>query len=145
MWSLIPLLLGFAAVIQGSINRRIAVHWGLPPAVMLTNVVAFVLAVSIWLLLRAAPGLLPSLVIQQPVWRFSPWFLLPGISGCAFLFGMPIAFGRLGVFPTLLLLIAAQLVCGLLWDRVIESRAATPVQLLGAALTVAGAALILRR
>ena len=77
--------------------------------------------------------------------RAAWWYAVPGVCGCAFVFGMPVAFGRLGVFQTLLALIAAQLVLGLCWDRLVEGRGVAPLQLVGAVVVLCGAILVLRR
>lgn len=144
--SLLPVSLGLAAVVQGSLNRRIAAHLSLPGAVLLTHAVAALCALALLLLPRVAALLLPSgASLAAGTGRAAWWYLVPGLCGCAFVFGMPIAFSRLGVFQSLLLLIAAQLVVSVGWDRLIEGRAITPTQLLGALITLIGAALVLRR
>lgn len=71
--------------------------------------------------------------------------MVPGVVGFLFVCGMPLSFSRLGVFQSLLLLIAAQLCIGLLWDQVVEGRPITGLRVLGALLTVVGATLVLRR
>lgn len=142
----IPLSLGLAAVLQAALNRRIAVHIGLPQSVMLTNVVAFLCALALSLIMRSFPSLLPQgFAAQQPMWRPALWYVVPGLCGFAFILGMPISFGRLGVFQSLLLLIASQLVVGLLWDQLVEGRPVTGLRILGACITLFGAGLVLRK
>lgn len=135
---LLPVSLGLVAVLQGSLNRRVAAHLTLPGAVVLTHAIALLCALAVLLVqgrggLSAGPG------------RAAWWYAVPGLCGCAFVFGMPVAFGRLGVFQTLLALIAAQLVLGLCWDRLVEGRGVAPLQLVGAAVVLCGAILVLRR
>lgn len=143
---LVPIALGIVAVIQGSLNRRAAVHLGLPLTVVLTHAVALLCACGLWLWFRSSPTSLPS-VFQpsQPGTRIEWWYVVPGVVGFLFVCGMPLSFSRLGVFQSLLLLIAAQLCIGLLWDQVVEGRPITGLRVIGALLTVVGATLVLRR
>src|SRR4051812_34502384 len=98
---LVPIALGLAAVIQGSLNRRAAVHIGLPAAVVLTHAVALVCACGLWLWLRSAPASLPSAFLpSQPTGRVELWYLVPGLVGFVFVCGMPLSFTRLGVFQS---------------------------------------------
>lgn len=143
---LLPIALGFAAVLQGSLNRRAATHIGLPAAVVLTHAVALVCACGLWLWLRNAPASLPSAFLpSQTAGRAALWYLVPGLVGFVFVCGMPLSFSRLGVFQSLLLLIVAQLCVGLLWDQLVEGRAITATRAIGALITMLGAALVLRR
>lgn len=144
--ALIPLALGCAAVFQGALNRRIAVHLGLPKAVMLTNLIAFVCALLLSQVLRSMPSLFPpGFAAQQPLSRAAWWYVVPGLCGFAFILGMPLSFGRLGVFQSLLLLIGSQLVVGLVWDQLVEGRPVTPLRIVGAIITLLGAVLVLRK
>lgn len=143
---LVPIAMGVVAVLQGSLNRRVAANLGLPLTVLLTHGVALACACGLWLWLRAAPSTLPSLFqsSQSPA-RVEWWYFVPGIVGFLFVCGMPLAFARLGVYQSLLLLIVSQLCLGLAWDRVVEGRSISSIQLLGAGIAVAGASLVLRR
>jgi uncharacterized membrane protein YdcZ (DUF606 family) len=144
--ALIPLTLGIAAVLQSALNRRISVHLGFPKAVMLTNLIAFVCAFALSQVLRSMPSLFPpGFSAQQPLLRASWWYVVPGLCGFAFILGMPLAFGRLGVFQSLLLLIGSQLVVGLFWDQLVEGRPVTPLRIVGALITLFGAVLVLRK
>lgn len=143
---LIPIALGAVAVLQGAINRRVAASIGLPSAVLLTHSIALLCAFALWLWMRSAPASLPS-VFQpsQPGGRSEWWYVIPGLAGFLFVCGLPLAFARIGAFQSLLLLIVAQLCIGLVWDQLVEGRPLTLTRMVGALVTMVGAALVLRR
>ncbi|MBU8895252.1 hypothetical protein DRW03_06765 [Corallococcus sp. H22C18031201] len=139
---LVPLLCGLAVVTQGGLNRRFAGQWGLWSAALLNMTVALVATFSVYALLRWAPGVLPG--GGSVLTRFgslTPWHVLPGLCGVVIVAGMPLAISRLGAVQSVLLLIAAQLVAGLVWDALVENRPATAARIVGSVVAFAGAAI----
>lgn len=141
--SLVPLLCGLAVVAQAGLNRRFAGQWGLLSAVLMNMVVATVATFGVYAVARSVPGLWPEASVGQGRFDgFTPWHLLPGLCGVLIVIGMPWAIGRLGAVQSGLLLIVAQLVTSLVWDALVEGRPATLARVVGSAIALAGAAIV---
>ena len=138
---LVPLVLGFMAVGQVTLNGRVATQWGLAPAAVLNMIVALSLAVcfAVWCALRGPASGLYRFHVDAALVRW--WWFLPGCFGFSLVVGMPWAAQKLGALATFVALIGAQMVGSMLWDRFIEGTALTLPRLLGAAFAVAGVAL----
>ncbi len=75
------------------------------------------------------------------------WFLLPGLLGTFFVFASLYGYKHQGAAATTVLVVAAQLVTGLVLDQIGLTGATRPlgvVTVVGAVLLVAGAALVVR-
>ena len=70
--------------------------------------------------------------------------LVPAIAGFVITSSMPQAISRIGVFRAVMVVIASQIVVSLAWDRLTLGHAVTPLRLLGAALVIGGATLVMR-
>ena len=82
----VPLILGIFSVLQGALNRKLAVYWGLPWAAFVNNFVLFV-ASGVILLLTLRPRL-----ESNPPASFSGspllWCVLPGLLGVTLVMGI---------------------------------------------------------
>ncbi|MCB9763182.1 MAG: DMT family transporter [Alphaproteobacteria bacterium] len=140
-----PLLLGFAIVGQGVLNRAVGERWGLSAAVVLNATVLLASATAVMLLVRSAPQRFPAFFSPHPSLDASAWwFIFPGMLGCVIVTGVPWAISRFGAAPVFVLVVAGQMVASLAWDALVEGRPATLPRVAGAALAVAGAALVSR-
>jgi bacterial/archaeal transporter family-2 protein len=77
-----------------------------------------------------------------------PWALLPGLLGSFFVFAGLLGYQKIGAAPTIAVLVASQLVAGLIADASGTGTAGLKTNILpliGAVLLVAGAILILQR
>lgn len=144
--TLLPLLLGFAAVLQGGLNRQIASAIGLSQAALLNSLVLMLATGGLVLWTRYQPQDLPPFFHLKPgLPGLSWWWLLPGLLGIGLVTGIPWAIARLGAFPVFLGILTGQLVLSVVWDAVVEQRPMTLVRLLGAALAMVGAWLVGRQ
>jgi bacterial/archaeal transporter family-2 protein len=76
-----------------------------------------------------------------------PWFVLPGLLGTFFVFAGVFGYRHLGAATTIVLVVAAQLATGIALDAIGVTGASRPIglqTLLGAALIVTGALLVVR-
>lgn len=141
--SFIPFVIGFLAVIQTGLNRRIAATWDLSSAGLVTGAVTTLAALGMLVLSRAAPDLVPALF--RPKAHPSPffwWHLVPGLCGFCFVVGIPLAISRFGAVQVFLGLIASQIIGSLAWDALIEHKSLTAMRLVGALITAVGATLV---
>lgn len=139
---LVPVALGFLAVLQGVLNRRIAAEIGLASATVINNVVILAAGIALYFFVRWSPHSLPSIFSASNAgWRIPWWIILPGLCGLALVAGIPLSISKMGASSTFILLIGAQIIASLLWDIFIEKRALTLTQSLGAMLVFGGAAL----
>lgn len=139
--TILCIVAGCASVIQGGLNRRIAELWGNAPAILINGLSLCVAAVlTIWLasrsdspfahLVGARPG-----AFTRPAW----WYVLPGLLGFGFLMTLPGAIAKLGATNVFVLIVAGQLLAGLVWDRVVEGITPDSTRFIGVALVCAGA------
>jgi transporter family-2 protein len=79
--------------------------------------------------------------------RTRPWFVLPGLLGTFFVFASLYGYKHQGAATTIVLVVAAQLVTGIVLDGLGLTGAVRPIggaTLLGAGLLLAGAVLVVR-
>ncbi len=134
----LTLLVGLAIVVQGGINARLGQQHSLWLLVTIGNAVAALGSGAAWLWLRRSGPMVAEL---QRV----PWLVLvPSVAGIAIVAGMPAAIARVGVGRAVVLVIAVQLVAGLLWDRFGVGGALSAQRLAGAALVMLGSWLVVR-
>ncbi|HZH04735.1 MAG TPA: DMT family transporter [Myxococcaceae bacterium] len=139
-FSLIPVLVGAAAVIQAVLNRQLGQRWGLAFSVALNAAVLLVASATLLGVSRWAPARLPSFFLAPIGPRSFPlWFFLPGLLGLSIVAGLPWSIERAGAAVTFVLLIASQVVVSLVWDAAIEGRPVSWVKAAGALLVIAGA------
>lgn len=136
----VPFLLGFAAVLQVALNKRIAGVMGLTQAVILNAGVLLVVAVVFWLFARGArEGYGEWLVGSGGPGDFQLWWIVPGLCGLTLVAGMPWAAQRIGALQVFVVLVAAQMLFSIVWDHFVEDVAVTVPRVAGASLAVAGA------
>ena len=91
--------------------------------VLMTKISAAASSVLVALLMNSAVGvvLLSALLVRKGGVAeiadvFRPWFLIPGLLGTFFVFASISGYKTLGAAPTIAILVASQLVFGLIWD-----------------------------
>jgi transporter family-2 protein len=129
------------AVLQVTLNGRVATQWGLAPAAVLNSIIALALAIGFaaWCTVRGPSSGLYRVHIDASLVRW--WWLLPGCFGFSIVAGMPWAVAKLGALATFVALIGAQMIGSMLWDGWVDGTALTVPRVLGAAFAVAGVAL----
>jgi len=141
LWiALVVLGAGTGIAFQMPMTALVAQRVGLAQSLLVVNLVGLV-SVALVLVCRGTPML--------EGWRsIPPWALVAGPLGMGAMAALAFAIPRIGIAPTLVLSIAAQLIVGLLLDRLgflgCEVRALELPRLAGAALLALGAWLVAR-
>jgi len=138
---LLVVFIGFTVVAQGNMNRAIANLWGLPTATLLSAVSFLALSLVWFFIARLYPNTMPDFLrVRTQGDSISWWYILPGMLGVAFVAGMPWAFQNIGATKTFILLVASQIVFGIVWDLLITQITISTTTLIGAGITLVGAA-----
>lgn len=122
--------LGAVAVLQGGLNRVISEKLPLGATVILNALIFLTVALIYWFVAEKQ-------AIQngfKPEW----WYVIPGVLGAIFVFGIPWAIPQIGALRVFLCIVAGQMVVSLIWDKVAENRSPDLQGILGALLAVAG-------
>src|SRR4051794_11523469 len=110
LYLILPLALGVSVVLQGTINRQMALEYGLGSTVLLNAVVFFILSLGFYLSAKYTPAVVPEFWrMREPTNGFSWSYLLPGVFGFIIVTGLPWAIQNLGPSTTIILLIASQI------------------------------------
>ena len=145
-FSMLPALLGVAAVLQGGLNRQISGHWGLAAAALFNTVVLLIAVCCLLAFARLRPEWLPPFFhLRGSLAELRWWWIFPGLCGLALVAGIPWTISRIGAFPVFLGLLGGQLLMSLAWDAFVEHRPVTLVRLVGAGLALLGAWLVGKR
>ena len=144
---LMPILAGVCVVLQGGWNRQLGPQLGLAGALFANSVVFLLGAALVLLLVRMAPERWPEF-LRVPLQPGSPWqwrAVLPGICGLVIVLGIPWGITQLGALRVMILVVAAQLVAGLIWDALVEGIPVDPWRLAGIGFSVMGAGIVASR
>lgn len=137
--ALVAFTLGCTAVVQASLNRRIAGQIGLAPTVLLNGVIVAACAGAFYFAARR--GWVAGMVANDA--RMSWWWLVPGVLGFALITGLPWAIARVGALQVFVVAVAAQMIASLAWDALVEGIPVNTLRATGAVVCVAGVALAL--
>jgi hypothetical protein len=137
--TLVAIVIGFAAILQGGLNGRLMGHMGLTQVVVLNNIVALALSLILWSVARWSPNMLPAIfhLKADPRWP-GLWAVAPAAFGLLIVAGLPYAFTLAGALTVFITLIAVQLVAGQLWDSLAEGMPLSGWKLLGGAIALFG-------
>ncbi len=139
-WSLVPIVLGAVAVLQGMLNRSLASSIGLGRAAAINGVVVATALVAVYLGVRAWPHRFPDLFQARP--GALPWWVVaPGLCGGFVVLITPWAIARLGAAPVFIGVVAGQMWMSLALDAWLLGTPISWSRLLGATMTMAGVAL----
>lgn len=117
---LISILLGVAVVLQVSINRQIALRWGLAPAVLL-NALVLTAAASVFYVVARLQGTASFVLRTDPsLGEMRWWWVLPGVFGFALVALLPWATHHIGFQRVFVALVATQMAASVLWDITFE-------------------------
>lgn len=134
---------GAAIAIQPALNAKLGTYIGGPIWAALMNFI--VGGTVLYILLIATQGIYPAAARPGAT---SAWMWLGGVCGALIVSASTISVPHLGVAAMVALIITAQLCTALVLDHfgmlVVEPRPVNTLRLLGAAMLIAGAVLILR-
>ncbi len=139
------IIAGCFGVLQSGLNKMISDHWGFSSALLLNGLVFLVFNLLLFSVVYFQPQIFPAEYrLQGNVGDFKLWWILPGICGFMLVMGLAVSLAQVGAVQTFTICIAAQVVCSLLWDVMIQGQAVATMRLLGAAITFLGAFLATR-
>ncbi len=138
---LIPLAMGALGVLQNTVNKKVAMSFGVPLAIALNGVVLVFCAFSFFFLCRWIPeSSLPDLFRQKESLSALNWrAFLPGLFGFLIIVCLPSAIEKVGATRVFIGIIVAQIAVSILWDYYAESIPVSPMRVFGALLALAGA------
>jgi bacterial/archaeal transporter family-2 protein len=137
---LLSIMAGCFAVVQAGMNKVISQSWGFSSALLLNGIVFllfnFLMFLAVWL----QPKVFSSdYLLQGRLTDFRLWWIVPGICGFLLVTGLAISLSKIGALQTFVICIAAQILCGVLWDMMIEGKTLTLMRVVGAVITLVGA------
>jgi bacterial/archaeal transporter family-2 protein len=139
----VALVAGALLAVQAGVNALVRAHVPRPEWAALLNFGVGFVALGAWLLVVRAP--LPPLA---PLSRMPPWAWGGGILGALYVTGIVLLAPRLGVGATVALTVAGQMAAALALDHLgalgLAARPISGAKVLGAALLIAGVALMRR-
>jgi uncharacterized membrane protein YdcZ (DUF606 family) len=140
-WTL-PLFLGAISVFQAGLNETMISKIGFSLTMVCNSVVLLGLSLLFVTLFQQNPAFLPKefhAPSSEFTWNW--WYLLPGLLGFFLVAGIPISFAANGSAKTMILLVAFQILTGILWDYFYREAEFSKRQIFGAGLALLGAVL----
>lgn len=143
-FSILPIILGFVVVLQGSLNKQIGTQWGLSTAVLINASVFFLFSIFMYYSTKLFPNFFPDYLRAKPInENFQAWHFIPGLCGFILVLGLPWAIHKIGVAKSMTLLIGSQILMGFIWDKFIYHNEPSLLKLIGAILSLLGAILVM--
>jgi transporter family-2 protein len=140
---LLGLLAGSGIPVQATVNSALRQHLGSPEWATLVSFGVGTVAIALVVLLQRIPLPAAGQVARAPWWAWTG-----GGLGAFYIFTTIVLVPRLGVATTLAVILAGQVVSGLLLDHAgalgLATREITPGRLAGVALLAAGVYLVQR-
>jgi len=130
----IPLILGFATIIQATLNKQAAKSFGLTQVAVITNAISFSISITLLFLVIKYPDFFPDIFKVKKIENFNFLYILPGIFGISIVIGIPWAISNLGAVKVTILLITAQIISSFAWDIFVENIPTTTNKLIGSLL-----------
>jgi transporter family-2 protein len=139
---LLALAGGAAIAIQNTIMGAVVARGvDFTGTLIINSTIGLIVLVAI-AMIRSGPAFVVDIAAHA-----RPWFVLPGLLGTFFVFAGVFGYRHLGAATTIVLVVAAQLATGTALDAIGVTGASRPIglqTLLGAALIVTGALLVVR-
>ena len=146
----LPLLLGAVGVFQATLNKSIAMRFGLAQAALLNSIVLTLGALALLAITKFFPTVMPSF-FSTPVAApedaanqgqgFYWWYILPGLFGLALVSGLPYALTKLSSLQVFVIFIGSQLLISMLLDWRLHKIPMDAPRIFGIILILAGTAL----
>ena len=134
---LVPILVGAITVFQSGLNKIISTRLSLLTAVSINSLLFLFTSLLCWFVYASNNWEKTMTELKQAT--YSPWYVLPGICGFLIVAGIPYSMGKIGSGKTFVLLIASQILFGLIWDISYEKKSFTLNQYIAAVICFASA------
>lgn len=130
---LLPLIVGFSIVLQGTLNRAYSGNIGMGSAIFMNGVVFFVASMIYWYFNRMAGF----------DWgQITFWHVLPGLFGFLIVLLTPLSIGAIGGTLTFALIIASQLILSLVIETLQTKAMPSMAVIVGVVLLIVGSVVI---
>lgn len=140
---ILPVLTGITIVSQAVLNKTVSQSLGLTTTVFINGVVFFVACSLFWILVKVGvvpfSGHLGAHAIENIGWKN----IVPGLCGVVIVVATPLALMHLGAALTFSVVIATQLILGLLIDVTLDGRPLTWPLVAGSVVMFLGCLMIL--
>lgn len=148
---LLPVIAGFAIVLQSGLNRMVASRLGLATSLLINGIVVLILSILLYLWgtrSETANGFAGGLFqvkggIQSAL--IEPRLLISGICGFVIITSIPWSIMRMGAVSSIVIVVASQIAGSLIWDWSMEGLPPSSMKLAGAGLCLLGAWLAVSR
>lgn len=141
--AMLAIILGGIAVLQGGLNRQIAMKWGLIHAIVLNCAVIFLLSIILYFIVKIFPQLFPvSMRARALIGPYPGWIWWPGFFGLCLVAGIPMAIAKGGALQVFVGIVFGQMVVGLIWDLFQEGIPVSVLRITGAVFVGIGLVLV---
>ncbi len=130
---LLPLVVGFSIVLQGTLNRAYSGNIGMGSAIFMNGVVFFVASILYWYFNQTA---------NFDWGQITVWHVLPGIFGFLIVLLTPLSIGAIGATLTFSLIIASQLILSLAIESM-QTKSLPSINVLGGVLLLVAGAIVI--
>lgn len=130
---LLPLIVGFSIVLQGTLNRAYSGNIGMGSAIFMNGVVFFVASIIYWYF---------NQTVNFNWGQITLWHVLPGIFGFLIVLLTPLSIGAIGSTLTFALIIASQLILSLAIES-LQNKALPSINVLGGVLLLMAGAIVI--
>lgn len=130
---LIPVYLGFATIFQTHLLKKMGEHYSLFMAAIINNITGLILVIAVYYFSDVRK--------EFDLSQFKFIYLLAGFLGMSFVVAAPFAVSKVGPARFFIILVAAEILFGLLWQYTTDPTLITPKKILAALLVAAGSAL----
>ena len=129
---LLPLLIGCFGILQGAINRQIAMTIGVTQVSLITNLGTAAICIVFYFFVKSFSHIFPDFFqIKAPLTTYKWWYIFPSLFGFFIISTIPYAFAKLGAVKVTVGLIAAQMVTSMLWDIFVEGISLNLMKVIG--------------
>ena len=135
--TLVSLVIGMLAVLQGGLNRQMAAKWGLATAILINCAILIFLAGALWFFFNRWFHPQWSLPRTQAFeWQW--WYAVPALCGLSLILGIPWSIPQIGALRVFLCIVVGPMALSLIWDTYIEAIPLDPKRIVGAVFAIVG-------
>jgi uncharacterized membrane protein YdcZ (DUF606 family) len=138
-WAVIAsFMLGIATVVQSGLNRQIAKDWSLNEVTLFNNLLVVGISLLAFIAAKYFTTATPDIFrIKSVIPSLKWWAIIPAICGWFIVMFFPFAISKIGALKVVVIVVASQVICGMLWDYFVEGLSISGTKILAALLAFA--------